>query len=519
VAVEPQVFDLLAYLIRNRDQVVTKDDLLKAVWNRRMVSDSAVTTRINAVRCAIGDNGQSQRLIRTLPRKGFRFVGKVNEEQAPLGNAARTTSPESNALASQDDPPAGPRLDREPPRLTLPERPSIAVLPFMTMSNDPEQANFADGIVDDIITALSHLRWLFVIARTSTFAYKHRAVDVKQVGRELGVRYVLEGSIRKASDRLRISAQLIEAEHGTHVWARRYERSLKDIFAVQDEITDSVAAALEPEISAAERDRARRKAPESLGAWEIYQHGMWHLLRHNHDEVAKAQGYFSKAAEMDPTFAAPHAALAIAGFHQITRMTTDDPAASLTNMFSEASRAITLDPKDSLGHTALGLAFMERGEFAHSIAEHEIAVTLNCNSSYAHWSFGYVLLRADRLDEALKQFEIALRLNPMDPARWSYLTLKASTLYRLKRYREATACAYEATRNETADLIWPYTHLAAALGQLGRTSEAKAAVTELLRRKPGLTISAMRSWPHNQRRSQKALEHLVDGMRKAGLPE
>jgi TolB-like protein len=288
VAVEPQVFDLLAYLIRNRDQVVTKDDLLKAVWNRRMVSDSAVTTRINAVRCAIGDNGQSQRLIRTLPRKGFRFVGKVNEEQAPLGNAARTTSPESNALASQDDPPAGPRLDREPPRLTLPERPSIAVLPFMTMSNDPEQANFADGIVDDIITALSHLRWLFVIARTSTFAYKHRAVDVKQVGRELGVRYVLEGSIRKASDRLRISAQLIEAEHGTHVWARRYERSLKDIFAVQDEITDSVAAALEPEISAAERDRARRKAPASLGAWEIYQHGMWHLLRHNHDEVMKS---------------------------------------------------------------------------------------------------------------------------------------------------------------------------------------------------------------------------------------
>ena len=276
VAVQPQVFDLLAYLIRHRNQVVTKDDLLKVVWNRRIVSDSAVTTRINAVRSAIGDNGQSQRLIRTLPRKGFRFVGEVNEEQAPLGNAAGATSPESNALVSQDDPlPAEPRPDREPPRvaLTLPKRPSIAVLPFMTMSNDPEQANFADGIVDDIITALSHLRWLFVISRSSTFTYKHRAVDVKQVSRELGVRYVLEGSVRKASDRLRISAQLIEAEHGTHVWARRYERSLKDIFALQDEITDSIAAALEPEISASERDRARRKAPESLGAWRSISMG------------------------------------------------------------------------------------------------------------------------------------------------------------------------------------------------------------------------------------------------------
>ena len=177
---------------------------------------------------------------------------------------------------SQDDPlPAEPRPDREPPRVafTLPKRPSIAVLPFMTMSNDPEQANFADGIVDDIITALSHLRWLFVISRSSTFTYKHRAVDVKQVSHELGVRYVLEGSVRKASDRLRISAQLIEAEHGTHVWARRYERSLKRSFALQGPDHRLIAAALEPEISASERDRARRKAPESLGAWEIISMG------------------------------------------------------------------------------------------------------------------------------------------------------------------------------------------------------------------------------------------------------
>ena len=223
VTVAPQVFDLLDYLIRNREHVVSKDDLIHAVWDGRVVSDAALTTRLNVARGVIGDSGQEQRLIKTLPRKGFRFIGLVQELDGPestIATAARAKPPQ--------------------PALSLPDRPSIAVLPFQNMSGDPDQDYFADGIVDDIITALSRFKFLFVIARNSSFAYKGRAVDIKQVGRELGVRYVLEGSVRKVAGKVRIAGQLIDASTGAHVWADRFEGDLGDVFALQDEVTVNV---------------------------------------------------------------------------------------------------------------------------------------------------------------------------------------------------------------------------------------------------------------------------------------
>ena len=210
VPLEPQVFDLLAYLIQHRERVVTKDDLLAAIWEGRNVSETALTSRISSARCAIGDDGQQQRLIKTLLRKGIRFVGAVREEQQRTTEAA---------------------AEQSAPALALPDRPSIAVLPFTNMSGDSEQEHIGDGIVEDITTELSRFRDLFVIARNSSFHYKGRAVDVRQVGRELGVRYVLEGSIRRDRDRFRISAQLIDAVTGSHRWAERYDRDVKDIFA------------------------------------------------------------------------------------------------------------------------------------------------------------------------------------------------------------------------------------------------------------------------------------------------
>jgi TolB-like protein len=277
VALEPQVFDLLEYLIRNRERVVSKDDLIAVVWNGRIVSESALTTRINAARSAIDDSGQQQRLIRTLPRKGIRFIGNVREH---------SVSPATQGASTATTPP-------------LPDAPSIAVLPFTNMSGNPEREHFADGITEDIITALSRFRSLFVIARSSTFTYKYIVVEVKQVARELGVRYVLEGSVRTAGGRVRITAQLIDAETGGHVWAERYDRPIQEIFAIQDEITDMIAATMEPEIGAAERERARRKPPEHLGAWEQYQRGMWHLLRRNREDLATAQTFLRHAIELD----------------------------------------------------------------------------------------------------------------------------------------------------------------------------------------------------------------------------
>jgi TolB-like protein len=497
VAVEPQVFDLLHFLIRHRDRVVTRDNILEAVWNGRAVSESALAVRINAARLAISDNGQQQRLIRTLPRKGLRFIGDVLEH-----GSSPTTEAESTVTVPM-----------------RPDVPSIAVLPFTNMSDDAKQEYFADGISEDIITALSRFRSLLVIARNSTFTYKGRAVDLKEVARELGVRYVLEGSVRRASRRVRVTAQLVDTESGIHVWGERYDRPLQDIFAVQDEITDMIAATMEPEIGAAERERARRKPPEHLGAWEHYQRGMWHLVRRNRDDLASAQVLFQKAIELLPAYATPRAALALCCFFEITHGFTKDYATSLKELLEQGSQSVLLDPKDALAHSALGLALMERRDYSASLAEHQIAIGLNPNSALARYAFGYGLHRAGRLEEALEQFDSALRLSPRDPGLWSYLTLKASTLYQLRRYDEAVRFARDAARHSIADLIWPFVHLAAALGQLDRTAEAGTAVEELRRRRPGLTVSGVRSWPHNRSRSENSLAHMLEGLRRAGLPE
>lgn len=497
VPVEPQVFDLLQFLIRQRDHVVTRDAIIDAVWNGRVVSESALAVRINAARAAIGDSGQEQRLIRTLPRKGIRFVGHVRERDSrpmPEGPGASTGAE-----------------TRHPP--------SIAVLPFANMSGDVEQEHFADGIAEDLITALSRFRSLFVIARSSSFTYKGKSVDVREVARELGVRYLLEGSVRTGAQRVRITAQLVDAESGIEVWAERYDRPLTAIFAVQDEITDTITATIEPEIGAVERERARRKPPEHLGAWEHYQRGMWHLLRRNREDLDAARALFRISTDLDPMFAPPRAALALSCFFQITHGFTRDHAASLDELYGQGAQAVALDAKDSLAHTALGLALMERRDYSASIAEHQQAVSLNPNSSLAHWAFGYGLQRADRLNEALEQFEDALRLSPRDPGLWSYLTLKASTLYQLREYQDAAQFARSAAQHAVADLIWPYVHLAAALGQLGRMKEATTAVEELRKRRPSLTVSDVRSWPHNRSRSERALEHMLEGLRLAGLPD
>ena len=257
IEVEPQVLDLLIYLVQNHDRVVSKDDLIASVWGGRIVSDTTLTSRIYAARRAIGDSGRNQKLIRTIARKGLRFVGDVRMQARRRRSACGRSAVDVT-------------IDRlAQPAPPLPDRPAIAVLPFSNMSGDPEQEYFSDGISEDIITALSKLRWFFVIARNSSFMYKGKAVHVKQVGEELGVGYVLEGSVRKSGGRVRITAQLNDVANGSHVWAERYDRDVADVFAVQDEITEAIVAAIEPQLYAAENFRIRRKPPATWtpGIW------------------------------------------------------------------------------------------------------------------------------------------------------------------------------------------------------------------------------------------------------------
>src|SRR3954463_9259625 len=359
VAVQPQVFDLLVHLLKHRDRVVSRDDLIALVWGGRIVSDSTLDSRINAARNAVGDNGKEQRLIRTIPRKGIRFVGAVD--------------------GSCDAPAASPAAaDQSRPGLSLPDRPAIAVLPFDNMSGDREQEYFSDGISEDIITALSKLRWFFVIARNSSFTYKGKAVHMKQVAAELGVRYVVEGSVRKSGDRVRITAQLNDTATGSHIWAEHYDRHLTDVFAVQDEITDAIVTAIEPQIYAAENFRSRRKPPNSVDAWDLVMRALSHHWRVTRTDSAAAQALLEQAIAIDPSYGQ---ALSLSATNHMlgvhlgwTDIATAAPAAERA-----ALAVIAADGEDAWAHTALGSVYSPPRRFDHALAEFELALQLNPN--------------------------------------------------------------------------------------------------------------------------------------------
>ena len=296
VSVAPQVFDVLDYLIRNRERVVGKDDLVTAIWEGRIISDAALTTCLKAVRSAIGDSGEGQRLIKTLPRKGFRFVGRVQEQQG----SGRTLDGEAPVEPAR-------------PALALPDKPSIAVLAFTNMSGDPDQEYFSDGITEDIITGLSRFSELFVIARNSSFQYKGKSPDIRQVGRELGVRYVLEGSIRRAGDRVRISAQLIDAVTGAHRWAERYDRELKDVFAVQDEVSRAIVAILVAHVNKAEAERTLLKPPATWQAYDFFMRAsdIWSVVVvvAQRGRPYEARRLLERSIALDPNYARAYALL------------------------------------------------------------------------------------------------------------------------------------------------------------------------------------------------------------------
>jgi len=288
LSLEPQVFDLLVHLLRHRDRVVGKDELVAKIWQGRTVSESAYFNRINAARCAIGDSGDQQRLIKTLPRKGLRFVADVRTRSDVVQPTQDSALHEQEAHKPKAMPPS--------------ERPVIAVLPFVNMSGETEQEFFSDGISEDIIAALSKLRWFFVIARNSSFAYKGKTVHMKQIAEELGAGYVIGGSVRKGGDRVRIMAQLSDVTTGNHIWAEHYDRDLSDVFAVQDEITQAVVAAIEPQLYVAESFRARRKPPDSMDAWDLVMRALSHYWRLTREDNVAARALLEKAIAIDPNY-------------------------------------------------------------------------------------------------------------------------------------------------------------------------------------------------------------------------
>lgn len=398
------------------------------------------------------------------------------------------------------------------PRLALPDKPSLAVLPFINMGGDPDQEFVSDGIVEDIITALSHYPSLFVIARNSSFTYKNRAVDVKQVGRELGVRYVLEGSVRKIASRIRVTGQLIEAETGIHVWAERYDRDLSDVFAVQDEITEAVTRAVAPAIADAERQRAIRKSSGSLDAWGAYQRGLWHYSKASVEENALAQKFFQQAIDLDPAFGGGFRGLALARIQAAAVFQTHSVNEAQSSAEALARQAVTLNDADPEAHACLSRALQMRGDHEGAQAEAERALAICPNLAGAHGMLGQVLIFAGRPKEGLAAVQTYLRLDPHDPLMALRLRDIAMGLYFCRDYDAAIDAAKRAIRSYP-DYPMLYRWLAAALGQANRVEEAKEALDKAISFAPAAFDMYVRGRPPWFRPEDH--EHMLEGLRKA----
>lgn len=499
VAVGPQVFDLLTHLVRNHERVVTKDELLETVWHGRIVSESTLSSHINAARRAIGDSGEEQRMIRTIARKGFRFVGDVKKAPAT-----------EESLAEQ-------ALEDSEPSLPLPTKPSLAVLAFDNISGDPEQGYFSDGITEDIITALSRVKLFFVIARNSSFAYKGRSIDVKQVARELGVRYVLEGSVRKAGDRMRITGQLIQAETGMHIWADRFDGDASDVFDLQDRVVTSVVAAIEPSLRLAEIDRASRKPTEKLDAYDWYLRALPHFYTLTREGVDEAMELLGRAIAIDPRFALAKALAARCYAWRNPQGWATDPEAEKATAIRLGREALRDGGDDPSVLWMIGFALWQlRVDLDGAIELYDRSLALNANCPQAHSLRGWALATAGRIDEATTSLAQALRLSPFDPEAFFTMSALGWTHLMARRFDEAIKWTSRALRERPA--FGPALRFhAAALVELGRPAEARDTVVRLLQLEPGLTISNLR-----QRApifDAKLMDAFLNALHQAGLPE
>jgi len=498
IAVEPQVFDLLIYLLENRDRVVSKDELVASVWAGRIVSDATLTSRTYAARKALGDSGRNQKLIRTIPRKGLRFVGKVR------------------AQSNGDEPAAAPLPDgteQSPPSLSPPERPTIAVLPFTNMSDDPEQEYFSDGISEDIITALSKLRWFFVIARNSSFIYKGKAVHMKQVAEELGVGYVLEGSVRKGSDRVHITAQLNDVATGSHIWAERYDRNLADVFAVQDEITGAIVATIEPQLYAAENFHAKRKAPGSMDAWGLVMQALSHFWRVTRQDNTVAQALLEKAIAIDANYGQALGVLAASqtfgAYMGWSDMATTIPIAEHT-----ARAAISADSEDPWAHHALGCVHLLMRRFDDSLAEFEVALSLNPNFSLTQSVYAFALALCGDWEKADEAARRALRLSPRDPFSALYYGIASYAQFVGRNYEETMRLARTSIRLRE-DHAPGHRMLTAAAAMAGEAEVATAALQALRRAQPEFSLAWIANNIPFKRNADR--EHYLEAFRRAGL--
>ncbi len=483
---------LLRLLLQRAGAPVSKDALVEAAWPGLAIDDSNLTVQIAALRRVLADAAQGESWVETLPRRGYRYVGPAVTRGSPQAES----------------------VPQPIPALALPEKPSVAVLPFSNLSGDPEQGYFADGMVDDIITGLSRIKWLFVIARSSSFTYRGRAVDVKQVGRELGVRYVLEGSVRRVANRVRISSQLIDTTTGTHVWAELYDRKFDDIFALQDEIALSVVGAIEPSLRQAEVERVERKRPGNLDAYDLVLQAQSDVYSGMPEPAAKALVLLERAIELDPTYALAHAFAAMCHHNRFLRagLREEDRTASV----SHAHMAIAHGRDDALALTFAAFSIgMDGHNRAAAFAAFEAALAVGPSTALVYILGGVILGWAGEAERAIEWGERAMRLSPFDP--WAFAAFHSFILghFHRGRYEEAATVAYKAVQSNPAHSI-SYMLLAASLAKLGRIEQAKAAAAKVLQLQPAFRYARHFSGVDC---APELAASLGEALRDTGLPE
>lgn len=501
VALGPQVFDLLVHLVSHRDQVVTKDDMLQAVWNGRIVSESTLTSCINAVRKALGDSGESQRLIRTIHRKGIRFVGEVRSTTAEPARLAPL--PEMAARSNAAPGPAEP--------------PAIAVLPFANMGGDPDQEYFADGITEDITTALSRFKSLFVIARNSSFTFKGKVVDIKQVGRDLGVRYAVEGSVRRAGERVRITGQLIDCESSAHLWADRFDGSLEDVFDFQDRVAASVVGAVAPKLDQAERERAKRKPVENLDAYDCYLRGMASLYEHTRESLDKALRLFYRAIELAPGFATPYAMAARCYADSKSMSWIIDKENEEAEVRRLALHVSNLGRDDALALSWAGfsMAWVCR-EYDSGAALADEALAINQNLAIGWINRGFISLYLGQHDAAIEQLLRGARLSPIDPeSNRSAAAIAFAHLLQGHFDDALTWAARAVTLRPNTIPGWAASALANAFA--GNIGDARESVARILQLNARFRISILHDAVPFRR--PQDMDRVMEGFRLAGLPE
>ena len=500
ISIEPLVFDLLVYLIENRDRVVSRGELLDNLWEGKVVTDAALGARLKDARKVVKDSGSKQEVIKTFHGRGYQFIAELSE---------LTTSKSSNSNG-KTGPKAGTFL--------LPDNPSIAILPFANMSGDPDQEYFCDGIVEDIITELSHFKDLSVISRHSSFAFRGDGIDIVEVEKKLNVHYVLEGSIRKSGNRVRVTAQLIDARTGTHVWANRFDRELEDIFAVQDEIVRTISATLMDKVHHADYELAKRKSPSNLKAYDCVVLGLNYFYKWTPESNQMAQELFEQAVSIDPEYASAYAWLAEAHFRAGLNLWSASFRKSFSLFFDYASKSVDLDDNDSHTHTALGVAYLFRGDHDLAGSHLDRALALNPSNTDAMVHLARCEALSGNPQKGVERLSEALRFNPFANYQW----FSGQVLYIAGEYEEAIRNL--STLSSPNALVHAF--LAASHGQLGNDREARVSASLFTSMAQNLISLSGGHLPESwiefvtaryPFKYEKDAEHFISGLKKAGL--